>query len=109
MDISKAFPGQYIKAADLDGPKIVTITNVTMEAVGDDSKPVLRWKGSEQGLVLNKTNSMFIAEALGPETSDWTGKEIELYATKTQFGSKIVDCIRTRAPGTEEPDNGQPF
>lgn len=108
MDINQAFPGTFIKAADLDGNiKVITIASVDVETVGDDRKPVLRWEGSDQGLVLNKTNSMMIASDLGAETTDWVGKEIELYPTKTQFGSKIVDAIRVRMPGTA--DSAAPF
>lgn len=105
MDINQAFPGTFIKAADLGGNiKVITIASVDVETVGDDRKPVLRWEGSDQGLVLNKTNSMMIASDLGAETTDWVGKEIELYPTKTQFGSKVVDAIRVRMPGMADSD-----
>ena len=107
MDINSAFPGKFIKATDLSGqPKVITIQSVAIEEVGKDgTKPVLRWAGCEQGLVLNKTNSMTIASDLGNETGSWVGKEIELYPTKTQMGADIVDCIRVRAPGTAALDN----
>jgi hypothetical protein len=102
MDINSAFPGKFIKASDLSGqPKVITIQSVAIEEVGKgEMKPVLRWTGSEQGLVLNKTNSMTIASDLGNETGSWVGKDIELYPTKTQMGADIVDCIRIRVPGT---------
>jgi len=113
MDISSLFPGKFIKAADLAGnPKVITIASITNETVGDDLKPVLRWGGSEQGLVLNKTNAMMIAGDLGQETSDWIGKQIEIYPTQTQFGTKIVPAIRVRVPGTADLDSdsgGNPF
>ena len=104
MDINTAFPGKFIKAVDLNGQsKVINIASVAMEDVGKDgAKPVLRWPGSEQGFVLNKTNSMMIASFLGNETSDWLGKEIELYPTRTQMGADIVDCIRVRAPGSDD-------
>ena len=104
MNINEAFPGRFIKAVDLsDQPKVITIQSVAIEEVGKgEMKPVLRWTGSEQGFVLNKTNSMMIASFLGNETSDWVSKEIELYPTRTQMGADIVDCIRIRAPGTAD-------
>ena len=100
MKMSSAFPGKYIKAGDLAGkPKVITITGVAMESVGDDSKPVIRFKDSEQGWVLNLTNSNIITDMLGSDDSTkWVGKKVEMYPDKTQFGSKIVDCIRVRAP-----------
>ena len=105
MDINSAFPGKFIKASDLSGqPKVITIQSVAIEEVGKgEMKPVLRWTGSEQGFVLNKTNSIMIASFLGNETSDWAGKEIEIYPTRTQMGTDVVPCIRVREPGTADP------
>ena len=104
MDINAAFPGKFIKASDLNSqPKVITIQSVAIEEVGKgEMKPVLRWTGSEQGFVLNKTNSMMIASFLGNETTDWLGKDIELYPTRTQMGADIVDCIRVRGPDTPD-------
>ena len=105
MNINEAFPGKFIKAVDLSGqPIVITILSVAIEEVGKgEMKPVLRWTGSEQGFVLNKTNSMMIASFLGSETSGWVGKEIELYPTRTQMGADVVPCIRVREPGTADP------
>ncbi|MDB4522245.1 hypothetical protein N9100_02400 [Gammaproteobacteria bacterium] len=104
MNINEAYPGRFIKAVDLKGQfKVINITSVAIEEVGKgEMKPVLHWTGSEQGFVLNKTNSMMIASFLGNETTDWVGKEIELYPTRTQMGADIVDCIRVREPGTAD-------
>jgi hypothetical protein len=103
MDIASAFPGKYIKCADLAGKTlIITITVVAMEKVGDDQKPVLRFEGSEQGFVLNKTNADILVNILGTETSEWVGKRVELYPTKVQFGSKMVPAIRVQMAGENE-------
>ncbi len=103
MDIQSAFPGKSIKAADLGGnKKVITITGVAMENVGDDTKPVLRFEGSDQGLVLNKTNADMLLDLFGNETSDWAGKRIELYPTKVQFGNKMVPAIRVQMVGERE-------
>ena len=107
MDISKLFPGAFIKAADLGGKSCaITIASVGIEKVGDDEKPVLRFEGSQQGFVLNKTNAMLIGDMLGDDTTSWTGQRVELYPTKTQMGAKLVDCIRVRAVGEGEAFNG---
>ena len=100
MKRSEAFPGNYLKAQHLidGGAMTLTITGVTSEVVGDrkEEKPVASFKEDDRGLVLNCTNWDAIEEHYGADSDDWTGKTVELYATKTKFGSKMVDCIRVR-------------
>ena len=108
MDLKAAFPGKYIKAADLAGKtKIVTITGVEYEKVGEEEKPVLRYEEGDQGLVLNLTNTNTITDIFGSSDSDnWIGGRIELYPAKVQFGAKMVDAIRVRMVGE---DDDSPF
>jgi len=95
MNIGSAFPGQYIKAADLQGRKIsVMVSHVAMEEIGGDHKPVCYFMGKDRGLVLNKTNASIIAEMHGWETDDWQGKPIILYPARVEFQGRIVDAIR---------------
>ena len=102
MNINDAF-ASYLKSADLMGKPIrVTISSFIMEDVGTEQKPerkpVIYFQGRAKGMVLNKTNSNMIAELFGPETDDWTGQIIELYVARVDFGGKLVDAIRVRAP-----------
>lgn len=100
MNINDAFPSSYLKAADL-GPNrpTVTITEVKYEDIGGEHKPVVYFAGKDRGLVLNKTNANSIIEIAGsPVTEDWAGVKIVLFATKTEFQGKRVDCIRIDAP-----------
>lgn len=101
-DIDKIFPSRYLKAADLDGREItVTIKDVKLENVGQtkDSRPVLYFRGTNKGLVLNVTNSKRIATMVGSkDTDDWEGHRIILYPTETEFQGDTVDCIRVKAP-----------
>lgn len=100
MNIDQAFPSNYLKASDLgDKSPVVTIDRVEIEAVGRDKemKPVLYFKGKEKGVVLNKTNSNMIATLTGSrDTDDWTGCQIRIYATTTEFGGETVECIRVK-------------
>lgn len=103
MDIRSAFPGTYIKAADLDGDTEFMITgceekNVARQGEDADYKPVLEFEGTDQRFALNKTNATAIAEMYGYETDEWTGRKIVLYPTQTQFGAKMVDCVRVKRP-----------
>ncbi|MCA9047422.1 MAG: hypothetical protein KDA89_01760 [Planctomycetaceae bacterium] len=45
---------------------------------------------------MNKTNALIISGLYSDETDEWIGCRITLYPTETQFGAKMVDCIRIR-------------
>jgi hypothetical protein len=99
MLISEQFAGTYFKAADLPVPRAMTIQTVTQETMPEgDSKPVMRFVGERQQLVLNKTNAFTCVELFGDESAAWQGQLVELYATTTSFSGHMVPCIRVRAP-----------
>jgi hypothetical protein len=99
MKISEEFPSKYLKAADLQGREVrVTIANVEREKMGDDTKPVVYFKGKEKGVVLNKTNSNAIADAYGDDTDDWFGHDIILLSVMTDYAGKMTPAIRVRVP-----------
>ncbi len=100
MKIRMAFPGNYLKAADLQGKRVeVVIEQVDMEDIGGEEKPVVHFRGKEHGLVLNKTNANAIWELTGSdETNDWEDVSIVLFPSKTDFQGKQVDCIRIDPP-----------
>jgi hypothetical protein len=99
MLISRAFPSAYIKAEDLDDKNHCLIMDrVKVEEVGDDTKPVLYFRGAKKGLALNVTNAKTIAAAYGEETDDWMGQELILFPTVTEFQGRTTPCIRVRAP-----------
>lgn len=105
MDINGAFPKKFLSAPDLKGRRVtVTIAGVAMMEVGDDDeghKPVVKFKGAEKGMVLNKTNASMIAEiAKTTETDEWVGVRIVIYPTKTDYAGKRVDCVRVDYPET---------
>lgn len=99
-NINEAFPSKFLKASDLKGAEpIVTVDRVEYEEVGKDKdrKAVLYFVGKDKGLVLNKTNANKITQLLNsPVTEEWHGRKIRLYATETNFGSELVDCIRVK-------------
>lgn len=106
MKLGEAFPGQYIKASDLQGKRVtVVIEDVRMEDIGGEQKPVIHFRGKDRGMVLNRTNANAIADILGSdETDDWGGKAILLYPTRVDFQGKRVDAIRIdAAPPSRQP------
>ncbi len=100
MKAGDAFPGNYLKADDLKGNRVlVTIEHVKQETVGDDHKLLVTFVGKDRGLVLNKTNCNRIIGIAGTdETDDWGGKQIVLYPTETEYQGKTVPCIRVDKP-----------
>ena len=110
MNISDAFPGSYLKCADLRGARVpVRIESVQMEDIGTDSKPVVYFMGKDRGLVLNKTNANAIVDVLGDDTDHWHGKTITLFPAKTDYAGKLVDCIRIDATQiASDPQPAQP-
>ena len=100
MNISDAFPSNYLKASDLKGAQVVvTIDRVEFEEVGRDKeeKPVIYFTGKTKGVVLNKTNARKITEITGSAiTEEWRGHAVVLYPTETEFAGETVECIRIK-------------
>lgn len=109
MKVSQAFPSNYLKAADLQDRNVrVTISGYKMEAIGEDQKPVLYFKGKEKGLVMNKTNANNIAAEYGDDMDDWQGKDIVLFSAWVDFQGKSVEAIRVRKPQPKDQEGGAP-
>ncbi len=99
MRISEQFAGNYFKAADLPQPRVLTIQAVTQTKMPEgDTKPVMQFLSEQQQLVLNKTNAFACVELFGDESTAWHNRQVELYATTTNFSGRMVPCIRVRAP-----------
>ena len=100
-------------ACHLDG-KDFTLTirkveagSVTGSKGKKDKKPIVHFERTDKKLALNKTNGKVIAGMYGPDTDDWVGKRITLYATTTEFGSETVECIRVRPKVPPAPADAQ--
>jgi hypothetical protein len=104
MLISQSFPSKYLKSEDLQGKEIkLTMSHVIDEKLGDDTRPILYFRGVEKGLVLNKTNAFMIKNSYGDDTDDWTGQPIVLFAIMTNDPSgKPVQGLRVRPPTAKE-------
>jgi len=117
MEMSKAFPSKWLKAADIKGSEVpVKIRCVEMGDVGSDDepeqKPCLFFIGKDKGMVLNKTNTARLVETYGDESDNWNGAECILYVEKVSFKGGLVDAIRLRVPvpaPAEDGDDNVPF
>lgn len=99
INIRAAYPGQYIKAADLQKQHVnVVIERVEMEQVGKDTKPVVFFRGKQRGLVLNKTNGYTLGDAFGDDTDEWIGKSIIMHEVMVDFQGTRMPSIRVLIP-----------
>lgn len=112
-NINDAFSSKYLRASDI-GPEgsaaVVTILRVTSETIKNretnqnETKPTLEFREFDKPLVLNKTNAKKIASLLkSDDTDDWINRQVQLYATETQYGSDTVACIRVRQAAVPTP------
>lgn len=100
MKMSDAFPSKWLKVENLNNqPMLSTIGTCAMETYQDGSSaPAITLQGSEKMFGLNKTNANTLVTLFGDDSDAWAGKQIEFYPATTNFQSKIVPCIRLRAP-----------
>jgi len=104
MKVTQCFEGNYIDALAVTGSdakltiESVTAPNTEKSANGQlIDKPIVRFKETDKGFILNKTNARTIGLAHGNEMDNWPGKQITLFATTTDsFGEKNVPCVRVR-------------
>ena len=117
MLISNMKQSRYLKAADVDPERVVTIKSVAQENVGLETGPeelkwVLHTRELDKGLVLNWTNIQLIARATGSQDTDhWAGKQIILWNDESvQFRGEIVGGVRVRpVPKKPAPVEAAPF
>jgi len=102
MNVYDLFPTRFVAAADLNGKSFtLTIRSVTLEDMQSHdqktvTKPCLWFSNATKGMILNKTNTMIIAAMYGPETDQWAGKRITIYATKVRAFGKLEEAVRVR-------------
>ena len=106
MNINEAFPSNYLKATDLQGREVaLTISNVAMEKLGNDTRMILYFQGKQKGMVCNKTNAFNISMMYGEDTDGWLGKTVTLFAAWVEYQGKTVQGLRVKMGGM--PAQGQ--
>lgn len=110
MLISETYASKYVKAADLKGRTVrVTIASIASESMQEGtSKPVLYFKESDKGVVLNRTNATTLAMAFGDNTDNWIGAAIELFPMAVPFNGQMQQAIRVRVPPATDSFNAGP-
>jgi hypothetical protein len=99
MDMRKFSGETFVKLADVrDRPLLQTIAEIK---TGKFEKPNLVFESGE-ALSLNASNNRILLRAYGPNSDDWVGKEIELYAGQVEFQGRPLDAVLVR-PITPTP------
>jgi len=80
--------------------EIESVEGATLVGQGGrkSKRPVVKFKGAEKGLVLNKTNGKAIAALYGNDTAAWPGNKVTLYKAQTSLAGETVECLRVKAP-----------
>ncbi len=108
MKLNDMYPSNYLKSADVGKSRpIVTIQDVKMEKLGDDTKPVMYFQGKDKAMVLNKTNANTIAYHYGEDTDMWRGRPLELRVELVQGPSGMVEGLRVSVPAQQAPQAAQ--
>ena len=112
--LSNMFPSRYIKADDLDRPRVLVIRDIVMENVSPDGatpedKPVAYFDRAKKGLVLNRTNAGVLGDLFGDDTEAMVGRSVELYVDPTVvFRGERVAGLRLRSPAPQHEDATPP-
>jgi len=102
MNKNDVFPPTYFKAANLPEPITRKIVSATMEVMKNfhgqnERKLVIGFADEGRRLVMNRTNFDALAALHGPDTEQWLGKSVQLYADKIRVSGRSVDTVRVRA------------
>jgi hypothetical protein len=103
MNIAELKESKYLTQKDFDTVgTIVTIKEVTIESVGQDTAAEDKWvmwfEELDKGLVVNITNAETVAAITGSEDSEnWPGYQVVIYQDPNiRYGGKRVGGVRLR-------------
>jgi hypothetical protein len=103
-DYRTMYDSQYLHEYDLPKDEVtveilsVEVGELTSQGGRKSKKPLVKFKGADKGLALNKTNGKAIAQMYGNDTAEWTGKKVTLFRSTTEMAGETVKCIRVKKP-----------
>jgi hypothetical protein len=100
MDTDKLLSSRWLSGVDVEPFVNVTVHSISEEEVGRDKevKVIVWFDEFDKGLVCNRTNLKNLIALLGKgDTDNWTGKQVQLYATTQEFGGEEFNVVRVRA------------
>lgn len=110
MKRDDVYPSKWIKADDVTDEPQCVIKSVEMAELQTqdgkkEDKPVAYFKGIDKGLILSKTNWDRLEKQFGPESDDWIGKTIVLYA-EPEARSDSGYAARVKMPAPKPKTGG---
>ena len=103
MKSSDCFPSPFLRAEDFTQDEDVIIQSVEMTTMKSkdgktEEKVLMKFRGLDAGLIVNKTNWNAVAKQHGDESESWVGKKITLTVMYVEFGADLVSAIRVKSP-----------
>lgn len=93
-NFDNVYGGNYMTAATAPYGAELTVSGAKLVEMRDGKKkPLVEFKESEKGLVLNKNNYLTIKATLGPDSDAWVGAKITLGKTQVLFQGRMVESI----------------
>lgn len=87
----------FLRAEDLMGKSHVLRIKAIREHTFEDGKSqlIVDFTNAEKSLGLNRTNAQVVASlAKSEDTDDWPNTDVKVFPCFTEFGNKIVECVR---------------
>jgi hypothetical protein len=105
MDMTEFAGSSFLRVDDVrDKPWRGKIANVK---TGQFGRPVATFESGEQ-LTLNVTNTKALIHTYGPDSRDWIGHTIELYAGTTQYQGDERESVLIRPRSAPKPPAPKP-
>ena len=110
MDVSQFLGGAYFSQVDLAQPiQLMTIGKVDQQLVGQGQQADQRIcvtfnEFPQKPLALNKTNLTRVAELYSVQAEIWTGKQLQVYRSTTNFQGANKLCVRVCGAQQVPPD-----
>lgn len=110
----KAMESPYLSSSDIDGESVLTIERVVFESdltkrtkdsfnTAHFVEKFIRPEEKLAPMILNKTNSQFLAELTGsPYLEDWGGVKVAVTVRKVKYGKDMVEGLLLSKP-VEKP------
>jgi hypothetical protein len=107
MNYEEAFPSRFLRGIDIDidGELTLTVEKVSTEII-DKVKLLLSFERQAKQVVCNRTNAEAMKLMFGPETDEWVGKRVTLFAPRlpNHFEGHPTPQIRIRgSPDIKAP------
>lgn len=111
-DFDQLYPGRFLKSGEMGGkPITLTIEKVFREDIEAEGKKegwsIIRFRGTDKELKLNRTNGECIKMMFGRKTKDWKGKRVTFWPAPFRDHRDPTRTTAVRVLGS--PDIAQPI